>query len=366
MTGEPASDPPLDALVHETIALCRWTCGPGEEQPLTDVLAEQHSGDPLVRVGHSLVVGAPVAGRPFVLLVGHIDVVPPTPDDAEPRRRATDDGDVLVGRGTSDMKGGVAVARACYRDAQSADWPNDVVLVMYAGEEGSAETNELGDVLEAVPWLHDASLAVVLEPTDLAVHLGCLGGLQAELTFVGRQAHSARPWEGDNAITRAADVIVELRDRPPRDVEVDGLVFRDVLVPTLAWTGGARNVVPGRFTVNVNFRFAPDRSLDDAEAELRAWVDDRAEITIVDRVPPAPPRRDAPAVRRFVDVVGAPLLPKQAWTDVARLTAAGVPALNYGPGVTAQAHQAGEHVPVVNLGIAYSALTRFLAEPSRD
>jgi succinyl-diaminopimelate desuccinylase len=362
----------MDPLTGLLLELCALPCTTGEEGPIADLLADRAAarGDVVVRVGHSVVACAPHDeddARPTVLLVAHTDVVPPTDADREPRLEPRPEGDVVVGRGTSDMKSGLAVAVDLLEDEAVRRGPHRVVLVAYAGEEGPHEGNELGEVLRAVPGLAAAQLAVVLEPTDLEVQLGCTGTLHAEVVFRGRAAHSARPWQGDNALTAAGAWLAAWRDRAPVDVEVDGLVYREVTTPTAAWTSNARNVVPDAFTVNVNHRFAPDKDLAAAEADLRALVADvagggcaPAEVRVLDRAPACPPSREAPLVRALVHALGAPVTPKQAWTDVARLAAVGVPALNYGPGLTAQAHQRGEHVPVANLRAARDALAAFL------
>ena len=350
------------SLAERLVELCAHLCLTGEEAPLTDELERRYADEPLTRVGNSLVVGEPDA-RPLVLLVGHLDVVPiHNPDDAEPRIAARGGGVAVIGRGTSDMKSGVVVAQALFEDAQlRAESPYALALVLYAGEEGSAASNELGPVLEQVPWLRDAQLAVVLEPSDLEVQLGCLGGLHAELTFVGRPAHSARPWQGENAVRKGWDLIRELSDREPAEVVIDEITYHDVVSITQAWTRNARNVIPGVFKANVNYRFAPNRTLEEAEAELRAWIGERARVEIVDAAPAAPPRRDAPLVAALIESLGAPVTGKQAWTDVARFAEIGVPALNFGPGLTSQAHQAGEYVPAENPDRAYEGLRTFLA-----
>lgn len=349
---------PHEPLVAVLLDLLAQPCVTGAEGPLADWLAERYasSGHAVVRVGSSLVVGELDADRPTVALVGHLDVVPPTPADRDPRV----DGEVVVGRGASDMKSGLAVAMVCFEDPALRAGGYNLVLVGYAGEEGDHDDNELEAVLQAVPRLREADLAIVLEPTDLQVQLGCLGGVQAHAVFHGRAAHSARPWTGENALTKAAGLLVELAAVEPEPVRVDGLVYREVITPTQAWTGNARNVVPDRCTVNLNYRFAPDKEPDEAVAHLADLVGDRAELQVIDVAPPARPYRDAPLVQAFIDAAGAPVAAKQAWTDVARLAQAGVPALNYGPGLTAQAHQAGEYVPVANLDQARAALARFL------
>lgn len=352
----------MDRLTALLLELCGMPCVTGEEGPIADWLADRYAarGDVVIRVGHSIVCAPPEDDgdvRPTVLLVGHTDVVPPTPDDLSPRV----EGDVVVGRGTSDMKAGLAVGMDAFEDPALRSGAYRMVLVAYAGEEGPHEANELRAVLDAVPGLTDADLAIVLEPTDLEVQLGCNGVLQAEVTFVGKAAHSARPWLGDNALTKAGEWLTQWRDRDPVDTVVDGLVYREVMVPTRGVTTNARNVIPDAFTVNVNNRFAPDKSLDQAEALLRGAIGDVGTIEIIDRAPACPPSRTSSLVEAFITAAGAVVAPKQAWTDVARFAEIGVPALNYGPGLTAQAHQRGEHVPIANLAPARETLARFLA-----
>lgn len=356
-----------DDLVDRLLEHCRLPCTTGEERPLADAVERRYRqlGAAVERIDDSVVVGGPgptPRDRPLVVLAGHLDVVPATDADREPRLDRRGDAEVVVARGASDMKSGNVVAMSLVEDAAVQERsPYDVALVLYAGEEGPAETNQLPRVLAAAPWLADAALAVVLEPTDLEAQLGCLGGLHARLTFRGRAAHSARPWHGENALTRAGELLAELHDRAPEPVEVDGVTYYDVWTATQAWTDGARTVVPDRFVVNLNHRFAPRHGLDEAERDLRGLVGDRAEVEVVDRAPPAPPRGEAPLVRAFVDVVGGGhATGKQAWTDVARLAEAGVPALNFGPGSTEQAHQAGEYVAVDALVEAHRRLRGFL------
>ena len=358
----------LVARLLDHVGLC---CVTGDEGPIADAVAARYADRlPVRRVGHSLVVGAPSgADRPLVLLVGHLDVVPPTDADREPRRTDREGVDVVVGRGTSDMKSGNVVAMRLLEDhAGREDRWADLALVLYAGEEGPDEANELADVLAEVPWLADAALAVVLEPTDGQVQLGCLGGLHATLTVHGRQAHSARPWHGENALTRAGRFLAAFHDRTPADVDVEGIPYHDVWSLTQAHADDGRNVIPGTLTLNLNLRFAPSRSLASAEDELRTEVARVAETTgaghvdvaVVDRSAPAAPRRGDPLVDRFVRSVGAEVAGKQAWTDVARLAAAGVPGCNYGPGRTDQAHQQGEFVEVAAMVDAHGRLDRFL------
>jgi len=371
-----------DDLVARLLEQCATVAVTGAEGPLTDALEARYRtlGEQVVRVGSSLVVGAP-DGRPLVLLVGHLDVVPPTDADLVPRLEEREGSQVVVGRGASDMKSGNVVAMHLFEDAdlRSAS-PWSLALVLYAGEEGSAASNELAAVLDTVPWLTDAALAVVLEPTDGRVELGCLGGIHVRVDVIGRAAHSARPWQGRSAVDAALPLLNALATRDPRTVVVDRIDFRDVLTVTQAWTSGlgpdttsaspVRNVVPDRLTLNLNLRFAPSRDLATAEAELESLITELAgpdaelALTVVDRSPPAPPHRDAEAVERFITAVGAEVAGKQAWTDVARFTERGVPALNFGPGATAQAHQRGEWVAVTAMTDVAARLRTFLAGPA--
>ena len=342
-------------LTAALLELLAFPCVTGEEGPIADLLAARYAGEQVRRIGHSLVIGSAADdGRPLVALVGHTDVVPPTDADRVPHT----EGDRIVGRGASDMKSGLVVAMDAF--ARHRGGRHRLLLVAYAGEEGPQAGNELGAVLDACPDLRAAALAVVLEPTDGTVQLGCMGALHAQITFTGRAAHSARPWQGDNALTKAAPFLAQLGARQPVDVAVDELVYREVVTATGAWTDNARNVVPDRFTVNANYRFAPDKTPEQAVALVHGLVAQRAVVEIADLVPAAPPRRDDATVAAFIRAVGATVEPKQAWTDVARFAQIGVPALNFGPGETAQAHQAGESVAVAALPAAARALDRFL------
>lgn len=363
-------------LVQRLVRHCALTCETGAEGPIADRV-EQHArarGDEVQRIGHSLVVTPagwkPGGDRPVVALVGHLDVVAPTDDDRTPRVEQRGGVQVVVGRGTSDMKAGNVVAMDLFERAADAalDTRVDVVLVLYSGEEGPADGNELAGVLERVAWLRKVDLAVVLEPTDGAVQLGCLGGLHATLTVRGRQAHSARPWQGRNAATQAGFLLAAFDALEPLAVEVGPVTFHDVWSITQVATSNGRNLIPGRLDINLNFRFSPTRGLAEAEAELHDVVAGMAatigldvEVEVIDRAPPAPPALDVPVLARFVDAVEAPVEAKQAWTDVARFAALGVPALNFGPGRTDQAHQRGEFVETWRLRAVHRQLASVLA-----
>ena len=299
------------------------------------------------------------AARPRVALCGHLDTVPIHAADRGrfPRR----EGGRILAPGASDMKSGLAVAMELAERLPRDERGCDLLLVLYAREEGPFLENELGAVLAQAPEVRAAGLAVCLEPTDGHLMLGCVGSIHATVTFEGRAAHSARPWQGQNAVHKAGALLAELSRRPPRDAESGGLVFHEVLSCTRIDGGLARNVVPDRCTLNLNFRFAPDKTLEVAGAELVALAERfGATAELTDLSPACPAFADDPLVERLRERSGARVEPKQAWTDVARLAAAGVPAVNYGPGATAQAHQQGEWVEVDAIEAAYRALERFL------
>jgi succinyl-diaminopimelate desuccinylase len=365
-----------ESLAERTLALCRIPSPIGSERALCDEVERwARARFPFVRrVKDSLVVSpdtpSPPAGagkegsgegsRPLVALCGHLDTIPVHEEDrGKPPRR---EGGRIVAPGATDMKGGLAVmmelAERLPREARFAE----LLLVLYAREEGPYLENELEDVLREAPEVSAASLALCLEPTDNVLQLGCVGSIHATLTFTGRSAHSARPWQGENAVHRAGALLQELAARAPREVLSGGHVYREVASVTRIEGGRARNVVPDRCTLNLNFRFAPDRTLEAAADEVRALAARfGAEVTLTDLSPACPAFADHPLVRRLAERSGVPAEPKQAWTDVARLSVHGVPAVNLGPGATAQAHQRGEWVEVGALVRCHEILQAFLA-----
>jgi succinyl-diaminopimelate desuccinylase len=238
----------------------------------------------------------------------------------------------------------------------------DLVLVLYSREEGPYLENELGAVLRDPARVGRPDLALCLEPTDNALELGCVGSIHGTFTFAGKAAHSARPWHGENAVHKAGALLAELAARAPREARSGGHVFREVISATRIDGGRARNVVPDRCAVNVNFRFAPDKPLEAAAEELRALgARHGAEVELVDLAPACPAFADHPLVRRLLERTGIAAHPKQAWTDVARLAAQGIPAVNLGPGATSQAHQRGEWIEVEALAKGYALYEKFLA-----
>jgi succinyl-diaminopimelate desuccinylase len=254
------------------------------------------------------------------------------------------------------MKSGIAVMIHLLEDAAVRSGPFDVVGVFYDKEEGPADENGLEAVLESAPWLLESELAVVLEPTDLILELGCNGSLNADVVFRGRSAHSARPWLGENAVTKAGGWLQELHSREPEAVNIRGLEYREVFSVTRASAGIANNVIPSTFTLNLNHRFPPSLSLDEAEARLRQVASPADEVRITDRGPAGTVPTDNSLVDRLKELSGGRVAAKQGWTDVARLSHRGVDAVNYGPGEVALAHQPGESVPLEHLSVAFDVL----------
>lgn len=361
----PAPPALAEALARRTEALCAELSPIGEERALCDAVeAWARARSPAVeRVKDSLVVrvdGARDPGRPVVALCGHLDTVPVHEEDRRGPRR---EGGRVVAPGATDMKGGIAVMMELAERLPRAERFCDLLLVLYAREEGPYLENELEEVLRDPSRLRGTDLALFLEPTDNVLQLGCVGSIHATFVFHGKAAHSARPWQGENAVHKAGPLLAELAARPLREAPSGGQLFREVLSVTRLEGGRARNVVPDRCTLNLNFRFAPDRSLEAAADELRALgVRHGADVTLTDLSPACPAYQDHPLVRRLLDRTGVGLEPKQAWTDVARLALHGVPAVNLGPGATAQAHQRGEWVEIDALERGYRIYEKFLRE----
>jgi succinyl-diaminopimelate desuccinylase len=292
-------------------------------------------------------------GRPLVLLAGHTDTVPP--QDNLPGR--IEDG-AVHGLGATDMKGGLAVMIELGRWAARTELAFDLGLLFFPREEVGPEFNPLPALFQAAPVVDEAALVVCLEPTDNSLQLGCLGNLVARVVFEGRAAHSARPWLGVNAIALAVEGLRDVVRLEPHDVDVDGLVFREVLSVTQIRGGIATNVIPARCEALLNFRYAPGRTMEDAEIRVRELVG--RELEIVDHAPAAHVALRSPIVQRLKDAGGFDVQPKQAWTNVADFAARGLDAVNLGPGATRYAHTADERVQIAELLRTYDSLQRFL------
>jgi succinyl-diaminopimelate desuccinylase len=303
--------------------------------------------------GESLVY-ARRGGNPLVLLSGHTDTVP-----AQGNIPGRIEDGAVHGLGSTDMKGGLAVMIELAAWAADADLAYDLGLIFFPREELGPNVNPLPAVFEATPVVDESALVICLEPTDNTLQLGCLGNINARVVFEGRSAHSARPWLGVNAIRLALDGLRGVLELEPNDVDIDGLVFREVVsVTQIDDCGNATNVIPGRVEATLNYRFAPTRTVEEAEARLRELVGSELEITQASRA--APVALSSPLVAELTAAGGFAVEPKQAWTNVADFAARGLDALNLGPGTTRLAHTADERVEIAELGRTYDALQTFL------
>lgn len=300
------------------------------------------------------------AERPLVLLAGHFDTVP-----AQGNRPGRRDADAVHGLGAADMKGALAVmvelalAPIAPGTAGEAGGGIDLGYVFFGREELAVTESALAGLLEREAGLRSADLVLVMEPTSNAVHAGCLGNVNATWTFHGRSGHSARPWLADNAIHRAAAGIHALAQVPPDAREFDGLSFTEVVSVTRVAGGIADNVVPAEAVAHVNYRYAPDRSADEAEAWLRELCEPHGTLAIDGNAPSAPVAIANPMAQRLIAAGDLAVEPKQAWTPVAEFAAAGVDAINLGPGDPAQAHAREEHVRVDALVRCYETIEAF-------
>ncbi|MFI1969216.1 succinyl-diaminopimelate desuccinylase [Streptomyces cinnamoneus] len=338
----PALDLSLDAAAL-TAQLVDFRSESGDEKALADAIERELRALPHLTVdrhGNNVVARTNLGRAERVVLAGHIDTVPVA--DNVPSR--LDENGVLWGCGTSDMKSGVAVQ---LRVAATVPAPNrDLTFVFYDNEEVAAHLNGLGHVAEAHPdWLA-GDFAVLLEPTDAEVEGGCQGTLRVLLRTEGERAHSARSWMGSNAVHAAAPILARLAAYEPRRPVVDGLQFHEGLNAVRIEGGVANNVIPDACTVTVNFRYAPDRTEEEAFAHVREVFADCGVVDFVvdDHSAGARPGLTHPAAAAFMAAVGGAARPKFGWTDVSRFSALGVPAVNYGPGDPLYAHKRDEHV----------------------
>jgi succinyl-diaminopimelate desuccinylase len=332
---------------------------PSESRAEQEIAALVASSVPLpldYHEGETLLYATERTGKPLVVLAGHLDTVPAQGNI--PGR--IEDGRVH-GLGASDMKGGLAVMIELARwAAEGAERAVDLAFLFFPCEEISVEASPLPALFET-GRLDDAALVIVLEPTDNAIHAGCLGNLNARLTFRGVSAHSARPWTGVNAIARAVEALTPVVALPPVEVDVQGLVFRETATVTRITGGIADNVVPAEANATLNVRYPPGRTGEEALERVRALLPGDVELEVLNDSPPARVALDNPLVERLRAAGGLAVEPKQAWTPVAQFAERGLDAINLGPGATRYAHRADEQVEAAELERAYEALRRFAA-----
>jgi succinyl-diaminopimelate desuccinylase len=346
-------------VVDLTRVLCDVESVSGNEGRLADAVEAALRRLPhleVMRDGDAVVARTGLGRAERVVLAGHLDTVP-VAGNLPVRLEGNASGGVLVGRGTADMKGGIAVQ---LKVAAALPAPSrDVTLVFYDHEEVDAASNGLGRLAREHPEWLTGDLAVLLEPTAAGIEGGCNGTMRAEVVTRGVAAHSARWWRGRNAVHEAGRVLARLQAYQPREVEVEGLVYREGLNAVAISGGIAGNVIPDECRIVVNYRFAPDRAASAAAEHVRE-VFEGYEVEIVDAADGARPGLDRPAAAAFVAAIGAEPRAKEGWTDVARFSALGVPAVNFGPGDPSVAHADDEHVPVAHLRSCEEALLTWL------
>jgi succinyl-diaminopimelate desuccinylase len=343
---------PEDALAQRTLELVDIPSESRREAAVHEYVRANVPLETAFSDGESLIY-AKRTGKPLVLLAGHTDTVP-----AQGNLPGRLEDGWVVGLGSSDMKGGLAVMIELARWAAGAELAYDLALLFFPREELGPAENPLPAVFDRSGLVDEAQLVVCLEPTDNTLQLGCLGNLNARVVFEGRSAHSARPWLGVNSIALALEGLERVLLAEPRDVDVDGLVFREVASVTQIQGGIASNVIPARTEAVVNFRYAPDRTPEDAERRIEELVGRKVEVLA--NSPAAHVARHSPAVEALRRSGSFEVQPKQAWTNVADFAARGLDAVNLGPGATRYAHAVDERVEVSALVRTYESLQSFL------
>ena len=310
----------------------------------------------LIRRGNTVIARTDLGRGERVVIAGHLDTVP-----LNANLPSRNDGELLHGLGTCDMKGGDAVI---LKLAAGIPQPvRDVTYILYEAEEIESEFNGLNLLSQSDPDLMQADFAILMEPSNAEVEAGCQGTLRVEVRTTGERAHSARSWRGVNAIHRVSEILARLNAYEPRKPLIDGLEYHEGLNAVGIAGGVAGNVIPDECVVEVNYRFAPDRSEAEAEAFVRELFVGY-DVKVTDSAPGALPGLDIPAAKAFVEAVGREVNPKFGWTDVARFTGLGIPAVNFGPGDPMLAHKQEEFVPLEHLVRCERQLTEWLGEPN--
>jgi succinyl-diaminopimelate desuccinylase len=346
--------------VDLTRAICDIPSVSGDEKTLADAIEEAisvYSHLEVIRHGNTIVARTNLGRAQRVAIAGHIDTVPINGN--VPTKDLEIDGVAhLWGRGTVDMKSGTAVQLKLA--AELTEPTVDITWMWYDNEEVEASKNGLGLLAAVRPDLFRADFAILGEPSNGEVEGGCNGTMRAIVRTTGVRAHAARAWIGENAIHRAAPILARLAEYRAKEIAVDGLLYRESMSAVRITGGVAGNVIPDACEVEVNYRFAPSKSAADAEAHIRNLLAG-FDVEITDAAEGARPGLDAPIARDFVTAVGAEPRPKYGWTDVARFSALGIPAVNYGPGDPHLAHHDEERVPLAQIDAVERGLRAWLS-----
>jgi len=346
-------------VVELTRVLCDIESVSGNEKEIADSIESALMSYPhleVIRDGDAIIARTNLARQKRVVIAGHIDTVP-VANNLPTKLVSLERSHVLFGRGTVDMKAGVAVQ---LKLAAEITEPNvDITWVFYDHEEVDSSLNGLGRISRNRPELLEGSFAVLCEPSNARVEGGCNGTMRIEIKLSGIKAHSARSWMGENALHKAAGPLSILSSYVPLEVEVDGLVYRESLNAVVMSSGIAANVIPDLAVITVNYRYAPSKSNEEAELYLRE-VFAGYELTVTDFADGARPGLDLPEAAAFVEATGTEPFPKYGWTDVARFSALGIPAVNFGPGDPNKAHADDEAVEIDQIYSCEKALRSWL------
>ena len=348
-----------NTLTELTMAICDIESVSGSEQRLADQIEATLSaaGHLQIHRDGNAIVAKTNQGKPRVVIAGHIDTVP-VADNLPTQLHHFEREQVIVGRGTVDMKAGVAVMLKLAVELEAPT--KDITWIFYDNEEVDSSLNGLGRLARNSPELLQGEFAILCEPTSALIEGGCNGTIRVDVIAKGKKAHSARPWMGENAIHKLQPALELLATFEPQTVEVDGLAYRESLNAVMASAGIATNVIPDQATLMVNYRFAPSRSAEEAEAILRELFVDY-EVVVKDAAAGARPGLEKELAQEFIAATKASVQPKYGWTDVARFSALGIPAVNYGPGDPSLAHADNENVPVGHIHDVYQGLKGWLS-----
>lgn len=346
-------------LTELTMAVCNIESVSGNESQLADAVEHAlaaFSHLEIIRDGNAVVAKTNLGREQRVVIAGHLDTVP-VANNLPATLHHFEREQVIIGRGTVDMKGGIAVMLKLAAELHEPKY--DITWVFYDNEEVASDLNGLGRIARNRPDLIQGDFAVLCEPTSALIEGGCNGTIRIEVKAKGVKAHSARPWMGKNAIHELTDALVTLKNFEPETVTVDGLDYRESLNAVLASAGIATNVIPDAATLTVNYRFAPSRTAAEVEQKLRDLFAGY-EVEVTDLALGARPGLDLGLAQEFAASVGSEPRPKYGWTDVARFSALGIPAVNFGPGDPSLAHADNENVPVGHLIDVHKALGEWL------
>ncbi|MFZ9702430.1 MAG: succinyl-diaminopimelate desuccinylase [Candidatus Nanopelagicales bacterium] len=328
-----------------------------DEKSIADSIAEalkKYSHLKITRVNNSIVAQTNFGNKQRVVIAGHIDTVP-----ANNNFPGKINDSEVIGLGSVDMKSGIAVALKLASEITSSNY--DVTYLFYESEEIETKFNGLELITKQQKDLLDCDFAILMEPTNGILEVGCQGSLRFEVSTSGKRSHSARWWNGENAIHKTNKILEILNNYKSREPEIDGHKFREGLQAVKVNGGIAGNVVPDSVTISINHRFAPDTSIDQATQNMKTLFKD-FNFQLVDAANAAPTGLSNLLIKEFVSNIGKNIAPKFGWTDVARFANAGIPAINFGPGDPNLAHHPEEKVLISQINDVYESLKNWLTK----